>query len=98
MTVRLMNPVSTREVRDPWDSIRLSEVIEAIGLESFAERLLAGLTQAFDAQHCAIFQMREHELMQIGAAAVLGAPTLPESELTPYEVKRQLGQLRSKEA
>ena len=98
MTARLTVPVSTREMRDPWDSIRLSEVIEAIGLESFAERLLAGLAHAFDARHCAIFQMREHELTQIGAAAAPGASTLPKSELTPYEIKRQLSQLRSTEA
>jgi DNA-binding CsgD family transcriptional regulator len=94
----LMVSVPRTAVRDPWDSICLSEVIETIGFESFADRMLAGLAQAFDARHCAFFQMRDRELTQIGAAAVLGAEMPPKSELTPYEIKRQLSQLRSSEA
>jgi DNA-binding CsgD family transcriptional regulator len=98
MMAPLMVSVSKTEARDPWDAIRLSEVIEALGLESFAEKMLAGLAHAFDARHCAFFHMKNRELTRIGASEIAGAGELPKSELIPYEIKRQLNQLRSPEA
>ena len=98
MAVRLMVPSSSIENRELSNTHCLSNVIEAIGLEKFSERMLDVLAHSFDAQHCAIFQMTDYELTQIGAASIPGAPMMPKSELTLYEVKRQLSQIRTEPA
>src|SRR5258708_19544499 len=95
MAAGFMGPFSATENQEPFDTHYLCDLVEATGLESFAERVLDVLVHAFDAQHCTIFQMKDYELTQIGAASLVGAPMMPKSELTPYEVKRQLTQVPS---
>jgi DNA-binding CsgD family transcriptional regulator len=71
----------------------LSEIVEAIGREGFAEQVLDYLNRYIGADHCAIFQLKNYELSEVASASLVGAAMMPKSDLTSYEVKRQLSQV-----
>ncbi len=73
----------------------LSEIVEAIGREGFAEQVLDYLNRYIGADHCAIFQLKNYELSEVASASLVGAAMMPKSDLTSYEVKRQLSQVGS---
>lgn len=72
----------------------LSAVIEEIGRDGFAGRLLDLLDYNIGADHCAIFQLKDYELTEVAFACNDDAAAVPKSDLTPYDVKRQLSQTR----
>ena len=76
----------------------LSEVVEAIGRDTFADELLYLLNGAVGADHCTVFQFANYELLELGTASLQGAGAIWKSDLTQYEVKKQLSQVGSSSA
>jgi DNA-binding CsgD family transcriptional regulator len=94
MTAALSLGETERRQRRVFGISCFSAVIEEIGREGFADRLLDFLDCTVGADHCAIFQLRDHELTEVGSACHSGAAAMSKSDLTPYDVKRQQSQTR----
>lgn len=76
--------------KGPIELFDLPDIVEAIGGERFAEQLLSCFDNLVGADHCSVYQLRSYELSEVAKASLPGAGDLLRSDLTPYEVKRQL--------
>lgn len=72
------------------DYLELPEIVEAIGSETFAAQLLSCFDSLIGADHCSAYQLRDFELTEVASASLQGAGAMQRSDLTSYEVKRQL--------
>lgn len=70
--------------------LELPEIVEAIGSDGFAAQLLSCFDSLVGADHCTVYQLRDFELTEVASASLQGAGTMSRSDLTSYEVKRQL--------
>ncbi len=68
----------------------LSDIVERIGQSQFADRLLTYFDGLIGADHCSIFQLKDYELTEVSSACRADAEPVIQSDLTSYEVKRQL--------
>jgi len=98
MTAPLSLSETERRQRRVFGISRFSAVIEEIGREGFADRLLDFLDCTVGADHCGIFQLRDHKLKEIASACHQDATTMPKSDLTLYDVRRQQSQTRQRTA
>lgn len=71
-----------------------SAVIEEIGREGFAERLLDFLDCTVGADLCTIFQLKDHELTEVAFACRGDMGAMSKLDLPPYDVRRQQSQAR----
>ncbi len=71
-----------------------SAVIEEIGREGFADRLLDFLDCTVGADLCTIFQLRDHELTEVASTCHGDVEAMSKLDLTAYDVKRQQSQNR----
>jgi DNA-binding CsgD family transcriptional regulator len=72
------------------DLFELPEIVEAIGSENFAAQLLSCFDNLVGADHCSVYQLKDFELNEVASASLPGAGAMLRTDLTPYEVKRQL--------
>src|SRR6516225_5589121 len=98
MTAPLSLSETERRQRRVFGISRFSAVIEEIGREDFAVRLLDFLDCTVGADHCGIFELRDHELKEVASACNKDAIAMPKSDLTLYDVKRQQSQTRQRAA
>jgi DNA-binding CsgD family transcriptional regulator len=70
----------------------LSRLIDSIGRKDFAHHLLNFFDELLDADHCAVYQSEENELVELCSANRDEVTRLSESDLTSYEIKRCLRQ------
>jgi DNA-binding NarL/FixJ family response regulator len=73
---------------------RFSAVIEEIGREGFTDSLLDFLDCTIGADHCAIFQFKDHELTEVASACHSDVEPMSKSGLTLYDVKCQQRQTK----
>lgn len=72
----------------------LSAIIEEIGREGFASRMLDYLDYIVGADHCSVFQLKDYELTEVTSACREGVAPMSKSDLAPYDVKCRLSQTR----
>lgn len=90
MTASLIFSVANGEQGAPFDLVELPEIVEAIGSDSFADSLLSCFDKLLGADHCSVYRLEGFELSEVASASVEGARAVARSDLTVYEVRRQL--------
>jgi DNA-binding CsgD family transcriptional regulator len=73
------------------ESSCLSRVVEALGSDDFAEQLLDFLACLVGADRCAIFELNQSKLTEVVSTS-LSDVAVSKSELSHYEIRRQLSQ------
>lgn len=90
MTASLVFSAAKSDQTAPFDPVELPEIVEAIGSDGFPARLLSCLDSLLGADHCTVHRLQDFELTEVVSASLEGAGAWEQSDLTPYEVRRQL--------
>ncbi|MCV0404931.1 MAG: LuxR C-terminal-related transcriptional regulator [Rhizobiaceae bacterium] len=90
MSATLAISAAAIDRRSDTDLLKLPEIVAAIGGENFAEQLLSCFNNLIGADHCSVFRLKDFELLEVASASLRGAGQILRSDLTSYEVKRQL--------
>jgi len=71
----------------------LSDVIEAIGTNSFAVKVLSCLDRIVGADDCAIYELTDRDLRQVASSNPDGPAFMKRAEVSVYQIKRRLSQI-----
>ena len=77
-------------------SAHLSDIVGAIGKDSFTDALLELCNSTFGADRCSIFQVTGYKLVEVASASLIGAEPL--QAISSFEVRRHLSQSGSSNA
>jgi DNA-binding CsgD family transcriptional regulator len=90
MVTMLASNLAVQDRRDNYTSPELSAIVESIGVGDFEERVIDLLNSVVGADHCEVYRQRGTQLRQILAVTLEGGDVLALSEMSAYEIKRQL--------